>query len=148
MPGERGLSYEELIARATEVAVLFRASAHCDAGLVGAAVLTSSGAVYTGCSVDLRCGIGFCAEHSAVAEMLKHHEAHVRAFVAINDDGAILPPCGRCRELFYQIEPSNLDADVVVSRDEIVKLRDLLPHPWQPRHWPELPPGDRNGSGS
>ena len=134
--GEGIVAYEDLIARASEVAVLFRSSDHCDAGLVGAAVLAASGTVYTGCSVDLRCGIGFCAEHSAVADMLKNHEARVRAFVAVNDDGTVLPPCGRCRELIYQIEPANLDADVVVDRHEIVKLRDLLPHPWQPKHWP------------
>ena len=131
------MAYEDLIARAAEVAVLFRASAHCDAGLVGAAVLAESGAIYTGCSVDLRCGIGFCAEHSAVADMLKRHEARIRAVVSVNDDGVVLPPCGRCRELIYQIDPANLDADVVLGPDEIVKLRELLPHPWQPRHWPE-----------
>lgn len=134
--GEVSVSYDDLIARATEVAVLYRSSDHCDAGLVGAAVLAASGEIYTGCSVDLRCGIGFCAEHSAVAEMLKHREARVRAVVAINDDGNVLPPCGRCRELLYQIDPENLDADVVIGRGEVVKLRDLLPHPWQPRHWP------------
>ena len=131
------MAYEELIARAAEVAFLFRASDHCDAGLVGAAVLAESGAIYTGCSVDLRCGIGFCAEHSAVADMLKRHEARIRAVVSVNDDGVVLPPCGRCRELIYQIDPANLDADVVLGPDEIVKLRELLPHPWQPRHWPE-----------
>ena len=130
------MAYEELTARAAEVAVLFQSSDHCDAGLVGAAVLTESGAVYTGCSVDLRCGIGFCAEHSAVAEMLKHHEARIRAVVAINDDGTVLPPCGRCRELIYQIDPANLDTDVIVAPGETMKLRDLLPHPWQPKHWP------------
>ena len=133
----RGGSYDALIARAAEVAVLYRASEHCDAGLVGAAVLTTSGVIYTGCSVDLRCGIGFCAEHSAVAEMLKHHEARVRAVVAINDDGTVLPPCGRCRELLYQIDPENLDTDIVVARGEVLKLRELLPHPWQPKHWPD-----------
>ena len=68
--------------------------------------------------------------------MLKHHEARVRAVVAVNDDGVVLPPCGRCRELIYQIDPANLDTDVVVARDEVVKLRELLPHPWQPKHWP------------
>jgi cytidine deaminase len=128
--------YDELIARASEVAVLFESSDHCDAALVGAAVLTASGKIFTGCSVDLRCGIGFCAEHSAVAEMLKHREARVRAVVAVNDDGVVLPPCGRCRELLYQIDPENLDTDIVLSRDEVMKLRDLLPHPWQPKHWP------------
>ena len=61
------MGYEELIARAAEVAVLFRASEHCDAGLVGAAVLAESGAIYTAARwIWLR--IGFRAEHRAVAD--------------------------------------------------------------------------------
>jgi cytidine deaminase len=132
-----GLSYDELIDRAAKVAIKYHPSDHCEAGSVGAALVTEAGDVYSGCSVDLRCGIGFCAEHSAVAEMLKHRAARIRAVVAVNDEGAILPPCGRCRELLYQIDPANLDTDVVIARGEVVKLRDLLPHPWQPRHWPE-----------
>ena len=38
------------------------------------ALETASGNVYTGINLDLACGIGFCAEHSAVAEMLKARE--------------------------------------------------------------------------
>ena len=96
-PGVIQIFAFDVDARAAEVAVLFRASDHCDAGLVGAAVLAESGAVYTGCSVDLRCGIGFCAEHSAVAELLKHHEARVRAVVAVND--GTIKEVGKSKEL-------------------------------------------------
>ena len=39
------------------------------AGSVGAALLTDKGNVYTGICIDIACGIGFCAEHSAIAEM-------------------------------------------------------------------------------
>ena len=44
------------------------------AGSVAAALRTRSGAVYTGICIDVSCGIGFCAEHAAIAEMLKHRE--------------------------------------------------------------------------
>ena len=134
--GETVVAYEELIARASEVAVLFQSSDHCDAGLVGAAVLTESGAVYTGCSVDLRCGIGFCAEHSAVAEMLKHHEARIRAVVASTTTAPCCRRAGAAASSSTRSIPANLDTDVIVARDETMKLRDLLPHPWQPKHWP------------
>src|SRR5262245_18553960 len=36
-------------------------------GYVGAALATDRGNVYTGINITLICGIGFCAEHSAVA---------------------------------------------------------------------------------
>ena len=35
---------------------------------------TAAGKVCTGISLKLDCGIGFCAEHSAIAAMLKYRE--------------------------------------------------------------------------
>ena len=123
------MPYEDLIARASEVAVLYQSSDHCDAGLVGAAVLAASGAVYTGCSVDLRCGIGFCAEHSAVAEMIKGRETQIALLVAVCDEG-VLPPCGRCRELIVQVDIRNYDARVALPDGQIATIRELLPNHW------------------
>ena len=42
-----------------------------------------------------------------------------------------MPPCGRCREFIRQVDPLNLDTEVILAPDNIVKLRDLLPyHEW------------------
>jgi cytidine deaminase len=43
--------------------------------------------------------MGFCAEHAAIASMLTAGESKIMTIVAVNCEGAILPPCGRCREL-------------------------------------------------
>jgi cytidine deaminase len=129
------VKYEELLALAREATVSFEASDDCRAGVVGAALLTDDGRMFSGCSVDCSCGIGFCAEHSAIADMLRHRVTRIRAIVASDDDGRIRPPCGRCRELMFQVDHANVDADVVVAPDRVVKLRELLPHPWQ--HPPE-----------
>ena len=99
------------------------------AGGVGAALLTDKGSIYTGICIDVACGIGFCAEHSAIAEMLKHRETHIVAVVAVGDT-EVLPPCGRCRELMMQVDRRNADADVIVSAERTVKLRELLPFYW------------------
>lgn len=96
------------------------------AATVAAAIRSASGQIYTGVCVDLRCGIGFCAEHAAVAEMLKHRETQVESIVAVRADG-VLPPCGRCRELLVQVDPSNLDARVGMPEGRVVRLRELLP---------------------
>ena len=130
------MDYEALIVAAAEAAVAFRSSPDCEAGDVGAALVTDDGRMFTGCSVDCKCGIGFCAEHAAVAEMLKTRRSRVRAVVAVNGNRTILPPCGRCRELLYQVDPANMDTDVILAPDRVVKLRDLLPYPWQPTHKP------------
>src|SRR5215470_7415453 len=109
----------ELIAAARRVQGKFRLGTDFSAGGVGAAIRGRSGRVYTGICLDLACGIGFCAEHAAVAEMLKHRESEIDAVVAVGSRG-ILAPCGRCRELMAQINPANLECRVVLGEDRVV----------------------------
>jgi cytidine deaminase len=99
------------------------------AAAVGAALQAASGRVYTGINLDLACGIGFCAEHSAVAEMLKSRETVVRRMVAVNAE-RIVAPCGRCRELLVQVDPRNLDCEVLLPDGASATLRELLPNAW------------------
>ena len=100
-------------------------------GYVGAALITDRGNVYTGINISLYCGIGFCAEHSAVAEMIKNGETNIRTIVAATAEGNVLPPCGRCREMIYQIDEANLDAAILIGNGDKQPLRELLPHIWQ-----------------
>ncbi len=44
---------------------------------VGSALLTDKGNVYTGVCIVADCGIGFCAEHAAIAEMIKNNESRI-----------------------------------------------------------------------
>jgi cytidine deaminase len=105
-------------------------------GCVGAILVTEAGNVYTGVVLNLEVGIGFCAESSAVAEMVKNGESRIARICAATSGGASLPPCGRCRELLYQIDPGNVETRILVP-DGSRALRELLPEPWQP-HW-DLP---------
>jgi cytidine deaminase len=100
-------------------------------GYVGAALVTDQGNVYTGINISLICGIGFCAEHSAVAEMIKNGETKISKIVAVTAEGNVLPPCGRCREMIYQIDESNSDTVVMIGNGDKQPLRELLPHNWQ-----------------
>ncbi|AEJ61050.1 CMP/dCMP deaminase zinc-binding protein [Spirochaeta thermophila DSM 6578] len=100
------------------------------AGGVAAAIRTTSGRIYTGISIDVSCGIGFCAEHAAIAEMLKHRETRIEMVVAIREGGHIVPPCGRCREFMLQINDENERTAVVVGEDRVVPLKELLPFRW------------------
>lgn len=99
------------------------------AGGVGAAIRSRSGRIYTGICADFACGLGFCAEAAAVAEMLKNRESEIDALVAIGAEG-ILAPCGRCRELLAQVDVRNLDSVVVLGEGRTAALRDLLPERW------------------
>jgi cytidine deaminase len=100
-------------------------------GGVAAAIETEAGNVYTGISIDTACSMGFCAEHSAVAEMLKNGEYHIRAVVAVGEDGNAVPPCGRCRELMSQLSKENLKAIVEVKNGVFMTLKELLPYDWK-----------------
>lgn len=101
----------------------------CDAGTVAAALETASGAVHTGICVDVGCGMGVCAEHSAIVEMLKHREREIVQIVAVTDE-RVLPPCGVCREMMMQVSPANAEARVILSDAESVLLKDLIPRYW------------------
>ncbi len=79
----------DLIARASALVGEFRTNKDCVAGGVAAAILTRSGAVYTGICVDTPCSMGFCAEHAAVAEMLKARESEIALVVAVTAEGVI-----------------------------------------------------------
>lgn len=116
----------KLIAAAQAVCGALRLRENFSAGSVGAAILTVKGNIYTGICIDLACGLGFCAEIAAVAEMLKARETHVLAVVAVSNRG-VRAPCGRCRETIVQIDTQNLDCAVILGDDREVPLRELLP---------------------
>ena len=98
------MQYQQLIEEARKRVGEFSLSeTWLTAGSVSAALVTEEGNVYTGICLELACGIGFCAEHSAVAAMLLNRETVIRQIVAVTVD-KILPPCGRCRELMLQVD--------------------------------------------
>ena len=101
------------------------------AASVACALRTSSGHIYTGVNMDLTCGIGFCAEHSAVARMLEARETRIEAIVAVWDNGHIFPPCGRCREMLLQVNAANLGTRVLLAPLEVRTLAELMPFRWQ-----------------
>jgi len=120
----------ELIQAAKAVCGELRLSPEFSAGTVGAAILTVSGSIHTGVCIDLACGLGFCAEAAAVAEMLKHRETQIVSVVAVDGGGTVLAPCGRCREMMAQVNSANLDALVLLEGGRTLPLRTLLPENW------------------
>lgn len=96
---------------------------------VGCVLVTKEGSEFVGVSLHLSSGIGFCAEHSAVAAMVSQsNETQIDTIVAYGAD-KVLPPCGRCRELIHQIHANNLEhCWVIISSKEKVRLKELLPY--------------------
>jgi len=96
---------------------------------VGAAVICSSGKIYTGVNVE-SCGYGPCAEPIAIGMAISHGERNFLTVVAVggwNTSYPVLPPCGNCRQLLWDYSP---EAAVLLEKEGAlikVGIRDLLP---------------------
>jgi len=66
---------------------------------VGAAVRTTSGAVFVGCNVEnVAYPEGTCAEAGAIAAMVAAGEREIAEVAVIADSPTPVPPCGGCRQ--------------------------------------------------
>lgn len=124
-------SFAELYEKAKAVLNPRKLSQSAEAGGVGAALLAADGVIYTGVCIDTACSMGFCAEHAAAAAMVTAGESRVLRMVAVNWDGAVLPPCGRCREFISQLHDDNPACEVLVAPGLTLPLAQLLPFDWR-----------------
>lgn len=121
--------FEKLYGLAKGLAHKNRINEFVKYGHVGAALMTDKGNIYTGVAITCACQIGFCAEHAAIAEMLKNNENRIVKIVAANSNAPV-PPCGRCREFIRMMNEENMDTEVMVAEGEVTTIRELLPHAW------------------
>jgi cytidine deaminase len=124
------ISNEKLIEKAKSVLKPRKIKHGFTVGDVGCALITAKGNVYLGVSIDTASGMGFCAEHSAIAAMVTHGEHVIKKIVAVVEDGTPIAPCGRCREFMRQIHEENSEAEVIIGKNKSVKLKELLPFSW------------------
>lgn len=100
------------------------------AGSVAAAILTDKGNVYTGVCIDTPAGMGFCAEHSAIAAMITAGESRIVKCVAtgVSDNGKPCAPCGRCREFINAVHNDNYLCEVMLENGTVTTIGELLPY--------------------
>ena len=102
---------------------------------VGAAVLSASGKVYTGCNVEnASYGLTICAERVAILKAVSEGESEITAVAIVAGESEIPRPCGAClqvmAEFASQDEPMRI---LVASADgnyEVHELADYLPMPF------------------
>ena len=100
---------------------------------VGAALLTASGEVFTGCNVE---NAGYsptiCAERTAFVKAIS--EGHLQfAAIAVVSRGAG-SPCGVCRQFMFEFSPTMkvILADLDGQVQLVTTLAELLPHGFGP----------------
>ena len=110
-----------------------RVSDYVSCGEVSAAVLSSSGKIYTGICVDTCSTLGICAERNAIFNMLTNGEQEIEKVLAILPDGSSGAPCGACRELMVQLMPDKYkDIEIMLDFEShrTVRLGDITPEWW------------------
>lgn len=120
--------YKNLLHQAEEA----RKFAYCrySGFAVGAALLTDSGKVYTGCNIEnASYPLCLCAERVAFGKAVSdgHRKFKAIAIVGANQQEnpvSPCPPCGACRQVISEF--CNDDFEIILS-DQIYKLKDLLP---------------------
>jgi len=125
------MTNEELIEKAA-AAVHAKKTGDCTSGDVGCALETENKNMYTGVCIDTVSGMGFCAEHAAIAAMVNAREYRIKTIMAVWEDEKgdvfVLHPCGRCRGFMRQINEDNMETDVILGSNRVVTLKDLLPY--------------------
>jgi cytidine deaminase len=103
--------------------------------LVGAAVRTEEGKVYSGCNVESASyGLTVCAERVAIWKALSEGERQFAELAVVADTEALTPPCGTCRQIIWEFCKN---ATIVLANlrgeKEVVSVKDLLPRAFDAR---------------
>ncbi len=89
--------------QARAVDVMHRAYAPYSRYPVGAAGLVDDGRVVAGCNVEnAGYGVTLCAECGMVSELVSGGGGRLVAVVCVDGSGAVIMPCGRCRQLLWE----------------------------------------------
>ena len=105
---------------------------------VGAAVLTRSGKVYTGCNVENAAyPSGLCAERVAIFKAVSESERELIALAVVTSN--LGSPCGACRQVFSEFADD--DAIVILApargnRRKTFTMAQILPDRFGPHHLP------------
>jgi cytidine deaminase len=122
------IDWKLLQAKATEVSC--HAYAPYSGFAVGAAALTADGRVLVGCNVEnVSYGLGLCAECSVACALHSSGGGRLVALTCVDANGALLMPCGRCRQVLLEHGGPELLIDHPLGPRP---LGDLLPDAFGP----------------
>ena len=92
---------------------------------VGAALLTKSGKIYTGCNIEnASYGATVCAERTAVFKALSEGEKEFDAIAVYSPDSENCSPCGICRQVLSEF---SIDMYVIYRTGENKAVKKKLP---------------------
>lgn len=97
---------------------------------VGAAVLTKSGKIFTGCNIECASYGGTnCAERTALFKAISEGEREIKAIAVVSDNEGDTFPCGICRQVILEF---GRDIQIIVGKPhqevKIFSIQELLPN--------------------
>lgn len=121
------LPVEELLALARKARE--NAWVPCSRFPVGAAVLTRSGKIYTGCNIEnASSGATVCAERTAIFKAVSEGDREIVAVAVIADTPNVCTPCGICRQVIREFgEEIAVIMGNLKGQVEVRALKELLP---------------------
>lgn len=122
------VDWEALHAAAVEI--MGRAYAPYSRFKVGVAGLVDDGRIVVGCNVEnASYGVGLCAECGMVSALHASGGGRLVAVVCVDQHGARLMPCGRCRQLLWENGGAAMLLDTVSG---IKPMSEVLPDAFGP----------------
>lgn len=97
---------------------------------VGAAIRTSSGAVFVGCNVEnIAFPEGTCAEAGAIAAMIAGGETRISEVAVIADAPEPVSPCGGCRQKLAEFADGSVKVTMSTTsgKTKTMTIAELLP---------------------
>lgn len=97
---------------------------------VGAALLTNSGKVYTGCNIENAAySVCCCAERVAIFKAVSDGETEFIEMAVAADTERPVPPCGACRQVMSEFFSKDMDIHLtnLKKNTKTFKMKELLP---------------------
>ena len=103
--------------------------------LVGAALRTTEGKIYTGCNIESASyGLTVCAERVAIWKALSDCERDFTDLVVVVDTEQLTPPCGTCRQIIWEYcKQAKITLANLRGQRQEVHIADLLPRAFDAR---------------
>lgn len=95
---------------------------------VGAAVLTKSGQIYTGCNIENSSfGATVCAERVAIQNAVSAGHKEILEIAVASEGSPPWPPCGMCRQVLAEFCESGLKVFLINLKGECMDFEfDIL----------------------
>ncbi len=101
---------------------------------VGAAVLTASDKIFSGCNVEnASYGLTNCAERTAIFSAVAAGERIITAVAIHTSTAHGTAPCGACRQVIFEFGPeASVYSFSHAAEPSVIRITDLLPYAFGP----------------